>query len=138
MKKIISTMFFCIFLNSCSSDDEKLFVCRVFVYDDTEYCSVSFYELLADGRRYDGVNLRLTGYLRYDLGSAVLAVDEMSIDGTVITDNAIELKFDDSYRDFLNKNDFKVVHVYGTYVNDNTASTMLRGILDPLIHIEVR
>lgn len=112
--------------------------CRAIYLDDVEYCSVSFYEILSDTRRYSNMNIRITGYLRYELGDAYLSPDLASISGPILADNVIALANDGEFEDAYKKSDGVRIEIFGTFRHPSTTQTMVRGRISPVVHIEPR
>lgn len=119
-------LFFAIWTNSVMA--ERLPVnCREIYYGDTKYCSVSFYEILSDNERFDGLNIRIVGYLKYSLEGTALAVNEISFEGTMIEDNIIGVHVSEHMKDSFKENDGKLVVLYGKYKSTSDRYFMARG-----------
>ena len=99
----------------CQSTSLEVPPCRVIYNEDQKYCSVSFYELLADAEKYDGYRVRLVGYLKHDSYGTVLSPDKVSLEGTMILENMFRVIVSEEKIDFYQNNSGNLVVVFGVF-----------------------
>jgi hypothetical protein len=110
--------------------------CREIYYDEVKYCSVSFYELLANSKKFDGLNIRIVGYLKHDSEGTLLSIDEVSLKGSMILDNVIGVHINKKMKEIYLEHNGKLVMVFGRYSNVSHRYTLARGEFEEVTLIE--
>ncbi len=136
MKKVKFILLIFFTFNSYLLHGDEAMGCREIFYNNTKFCSVSFYELLVNGQKFDGLNIRVVGYLKYESNSAVLSVDRVSLVGTMILDNLIGVKINEKMIKKYLKNNEKLVNIYGKYTTASDDYPLARGALESIVLIQ--
>ena len=109
---------------------------RGVVYEELQYCMVSFYELISHARQYDGRNIRLVGYINSFSDGAVIGPNVDSIDGLLISENIVRLQFNDSVHGAHELRPRRLFTVFGTFHTSEALNYF--GLLDPVVLVEVK
>ena len=131
---VIALSFICACADSKKDDVAECI--RGVVYEESQYCMVSFYALISHPAQYDGRNIRLVGYIVSESDAAAIGPNLDSVEGPLISENIVRLQFNDSLARAYESQSGKLSTVFGTFHTSEELGYF--GLLDPVVVVEIK